>query len=313
MSVGAADAEAFLAASQDALRAASRADPLATLGWWSLLDDLGDPEARAALFSLFRAEGRELADTGALGGLLAAPYLGAVTTSGAAPRLDSVAATIPRQSPRRGPVDVLVGPPTVDQLLVDDPDSGVMLVPAAAATFVPVDVAGRLTLHEVEFDPSAATHLLEHDAAAAARVRSRFLGRVAVGFELLGAAEAAVAVAVGHATAREQFGRPIATFQAVRHLLAWAVTDCTAIEAVATEACALDGDAPAHYDEVVKALAGRNARRACQRSLQVLGAIGFTAEHEHHHYYSRVLALDALVGTSTELTWSLGARLRTAR
>ena len=63
-------------------------------------------------------------------------------------------------------------------------------------------------------------------------------------------------------------------------------------------------------DEVVKALAGRNGRRACDRALQAFGGIGFTAEHEHHHFHSRVLLLDALLGSSAELTHDLGAWLR---
>lgn len=63
---------------------------------------------------------------------------------------------------------------------------------------------------------------------------------------------------------------------------------------------------------MVKALAGRNGRRACERALQVLGGIGFTAEHGHHHLHSRVLALDALLGTSAQLTDGLGARVRGA-
>jgi alkylation response protein AidB-like acyl-CoA dehydrogenase len=128
--------------------------------------------------------------------------------------------------------------------------------------------------------------------------------------EMLGAAEGALARAVEHAHAREQFGQPIGKFQAVRHLLAWAMTDCAAIETAAMAAVALDAAAPPRYDAIVKALAGRNARRACERSLQALGAIGFTAEHEHHHFHSRVLALDSLLGTSSELTHELGQWLR---
>ena len=72
----------------------------------------------------------------------------------------------------------------------------------------------------------------------------------------------------------------------------------------------LDSAAPHRYGEVVKALAGRNGRRACERALQVLGAIGFTAEHDHHHHHGRVLALDALLGTSAALIPRLGAWLR---
>jgi hypothetical protein len=43
-----------------------------------------------------------------------------------------------------------------------------------------------------------------------------------------------------------------------------------------------------------------------------MGAIGFTAEHQHHHHHSRVLALDSILGTSTELTRDLGTWLRTS-
>lgn len=57
----------------------------------------------------------------------------------------------------------------------------------------------------------------------------------------------------------------------------------------------------------------RNGRRACERALQVLGGIGFTAEHDHHHFHSRIFALDALLGTSADLTHQLGSDLPTTR
>src|SRR4029077_14588269 len=121
-----------------------------------------------------------------------------------------------------------------------------------------------------------------------------------------------VALATEHATNRVQFGQPIGTFQSVRHLLAWARTDTTAIDAVVREGELLLDAPPPHYGEVVKALAGRNGRRACERALQVLGGIGFTTEHKHHHFHGRVLALDALLGTSAELIHGLGSWLRSA-
>ena len=86
-----------------------------------------------------------------------------------------------------------------------------------------------------------------------------------------------------------------------------------AIEHTALSELWRDSAAPPAYGEITKALAGRNGRRACERSHQVLGAIGFTAEHRHHHFHSRVLALDSLLGTSAELTRALGAGLREAR
>jgi alkylation response protein AidB-like acyl-CoA dehydrogenase len=134
---------------------------------------------------------------------------------------------------------------------------------------------------------------------------------VAIAAEIIGAAERALELATDYAANREQFGKPIGSFQAIRHLLAWARTDCVAIEAVLNRAIRLDDAAPPMFGEIVKALAGRNGRRVCERTLQVLGGIGFTAEHDHHHLHSRVLALDGLLGTSADLTYRLGHQLRT--
>jgi hypothetical protein len=296
----------LLAAARDAVRAVSGPDPLEALGWWDLLDELHDAEARAAVVALFRAQGRELATSPALGALMAEPYL-AVTGLGRG----TVLAAVPRRSSRGGWRALLVGEPRCEHLVVDLPDAEPVVVDRADVELVPIDVPGRLGLHEVVLAGSGRP--LDARAAHRARPRSWALGRVACAHEILGAAEGAVALATDHAAARAQFGRPIATFQAVRHLLAWAATDCAALEAVAAQAVALDDAGPERHDEILKALAGRNGRRACERSLQVLGAIGFTAELDHHHLHSRVLALDAVVGSSAALARDLGCWLRTER
>lgn len=297
----------FLATAGRAVRAGPGDAALDTLGWWDLLCALDDVDARAAVFALFRAQGRELADSPALGGLLALPYL-----EGSSVPADSVVAAMPRRSRRRGQVWTVVGEIGSRRLLFDDPDArGVVLVPADSVALEPVRVAGRLCVHEVSVDLADHPVWIGESDPRAARSRSRYLGRVAAAAEILGAAEGAVDLAVRYASDRVQFGRPIGTFQAVRHLLAWAQTDCVAVAAVLREAIDLLEDPPPRFGEVTKALAGRNGRRACQRSLQVLGGIGFTAEHPHHHHYSRVLLLDALLGTSAELTTELGAWLRT--
>lgn len=292
-----------------ACRAMQRSDgptQLDSLGWWDFLPHLDDHEARDAVFAVFRAQGRELASSPALGALLAQPFL-----DGTAIAPGSVVAATWRRSTRRGPVWVVVGDPGQRLLLFAEPQRGVFIVDAQEVELRPVDVAGRITLHEASVDLSAREAITPADEERA-RQRSAYLGRVATAAEILGAAERAVALAVEHAGSREQFGRPIGTFQAVRHLLAWAKTDCVAIDAVVRQAIVTMSDPPARYDQVVKAIAGRNGRRACERSLQVLGAIGFTAEHAHHHHHSRVLLLDALLGTSAELSHDLGAWLRTS-
>ena len=301
--------EEFFLVCRQALAAVSEGggdanDVLTQLGWWELPAAFDDPEARGAMFALFRAAGRENADVGALPALLAAAYLDDANESGA------VAAAITRRSVRRGTVHTLVGPTEAQLLLVDTPGTGVALVPMSSVEFASVDIPGRLTLREVTFDPSAAEPLLDEAAARDARARSLYAGRVALAFDLVGTAEAAMDLAVEYAKVREQFGVPIGTFQAVRHILAWGFTDCASAASAAELARDLALDPPERLGEVTKALAGRNARRACQRSLQALGGIGFTQEHDHHLSYSRALALDSLLGTSAQLTRELGTWLK---
>ena len=293
----------FLAVAGQAVRASGGAAALESLGWWDLLGNLDDASARDAVFALFRAQGRELASSPALGGITALPFL---EGTGLAP--GSVVAALRRQSHRSGTVWVVVGDLAGRAVLFADPDRGVHVVDPDAVELTLIEVPGGLEVHEAVFDLSARDALAGVDEQA--WPRSARLGRVAAAHEILGAAERAVDLAVDHAVDREQFGQPIGGFQAVRHLLAWAKTDCVAIDAVVRKAIASLADPPARFDEVVKALAGRNGRRACERSLQVLGGIGFTAEHPHHHHHSRVLLLDAVLGTSSELRRDLGTWLR---
>lgn len=300
----------FLDAAGLALRAgAAGGDPLDELGWWDLLPDLADRTSRMATFALLRAQGRALASSPALAALLAQPFL---ELTGHEP--GSVVATVRRRSARHGVAHLVLGDVAGRALLVDRPGEGVGLVDAGRVTLRPVDLTGHLAAHTVTFDAADWGLVLGEDDALAPRARSLQLGRLASSLEILGAAETALAVAVAYAGTREQFGRPIGTFQAVRHLLAWAQTDCVALENVAVTAVGLDESAtPPRHDEVVKALAGRNGRRICERALQVLGGIGFTAEHDHHHYHSRVLTFDALLGSSAELTHALGSWVRETR
>lgn len=294
----------FLAVAQQALQTSEGRVALDSLGWWDLLPDLDDDESRRAMFALFRAQGRMLTSSPALGALTAQPFVDAMD---AAP--GSVVATALRPSPRRGPVHVVVGDLGQRRVLVDCPGEGAWIVDDDAP-LQRIDVPGGLVLHEVEVDLSRCKPWVSEREASLSRKRSRFLGRVAIALEILGAAETALDLAVRHARDREQFGQPIGSFQAVRHLLAWARTDCEALEHSIAEAVVLDDTAPPMYAETVKALAGRNGRRTCERALQVLGGVGFTAEHDHHRYHSRVLTLDGLLGTSAELTHELGTWLR---
>jgi hypothetical protein len=307
MSVIAVDDE-FLSAAVQAMRTEQGDVALGSLTWWDLLSDLADDDTAAAVFGALRAQGRELADTPALGGLLAQPFADAL---GLAP--GECVAAVARRSPRRGEVWVVTGSSGDRRVLFDVPGVGAHLVGPDDLERRSVVVPGRLSVAEVAVELSGRSADLPEEDAAPLRARAAYLGRVAAAAEMLGAAEQVVGMAVEYATAREQFGRPIGTFQALRHLLSWAATDCVAMDAAVRRAIELRSDPPPQFDMAVKALAGRHGRRACDRALQAFGGIGFTAEHDHHHFHSRVLALDALLGTSAELTHELGAWLRTAQ
>jgi alkylation response protein AidB-like acyl-CoA dehydrogenase len=61
---------------------------------------------------------------------------------------------------------------------------------------------------------------------------------------------------------------------------------------------------------LAKAAAGQAALTAARHCQQVLGGIGFTAEHELHRHVRRAIVLDGLLGSSRELTREAGAELR---
>jgi hypothetical protein len=130
------------------------------------------------------------------------------------------------------------------------------------------------------------------------------LGRLAVAHELVGGARTMLALACGHARSRIQFGRPIASFQAVRHRLAETLVALSMAEAMLDAAWLAPGP---EASAMAKAVAGQQARAAARHGQQVLAGIGFTVEHPFHRYVRRTLVLDALLGTSASLTSALGA------
>jgi Acyl-CoA dehydrogenase, C-terminal domain len=136
------------------------------------------------------------------------------------------------------------------------------------------------------------------------------LAQLAIGHELVGVATAMIELARSHALGRIQFGRPIGTFQAVRHRLADSMVALEMARAVLAEAwedCSLQSAAMA------KAVAGRSARTTSRHCQQVLAGIGFTTEHPFHRLARRVFALDQLFGSARSLTRTLGQDLIASR
>ncbi|MFG1932428.1 acyl-CoA dehydrogenase family protein [Mycobacterium sp. NPDC048908] len=131
--------------------------------------------------------------------------------------------------------------------------------------------------------------------------------RRALGWWLVGSARAMLNLARQHALDRVQFGRPIASFQAVRHRLAETLV---AIEGAEATLILPGTESPDLSAMLAKAAAGKAALTAAKHCQQVLGGIGFTAEHDLQQHVKRALVLDGLLGSSKELTRKAGAGLR---
>ena len=116
---------------------------------------------------------------------------------------------------------------------------------------------------------------------------------------LLGVADRLVAFGAEHAKARVQFGKPIGSFQAVKHHLADALIRLEfARPLVYAAAWALEGSEPeaTRLVSMAKSAASDAASLAASVALQVHGAIGYTWEHDLHLWMKRAWALGAAWG-----------------
>ena len=121
--------------------------------------------------------------------------------------------------------------------------------------------------------------------------------------EAVGVARWATDTASHYAKIREQFGRPIGQFQAIKHKCAEMVADTErATAAVWDAARAIDEASPdVEFAAAVAAtLAPTAAQRCSQDCIQVHGGIGFTWEHDANVYYRRALMLAACFGRNSE-------------
>jgi alkylation response protein AidB-like acyl-CoA dehydrogenase len=125
---------------------------------------------------------------------------------------------------------------------------------------------------------------------------------VAIAAEMTGSAQRIFDMALAYAKEREQFDRPIGSFQAIQHKLAdmsLAVQRATAAVhygAMTCDAGAGDRTLACHS---AKAAAGEAARRILKDGAQIFGGIGYTWEHDLHLYLRRALASDALLGPAS--------------
>jgi len=198
----------------------------------------------------------------------------------------------------------------LDELLVVDDDGVWKVAPGELDATAPLD-APLDPLTPLYVVPSLPQGEQVGDAGDAARLRVE--GAVLASAMLLGIAGAVTERAVAYARERQQFDRPIGSFQAIKHILADMLTRAElARAAVYAAGVTLDqpsvGD-PARAASVAKIVASDTALANSKAAIQVHGGMGFTWEVDVHLFLKRAWVLETMFGTADEHCERMGALL----
>jgi len=166
-------------------------------------------------------------------------------------------------------------------------DEGVYAFDQRQERPVPLSAMDRTReLGVLEFDATPARRIGGPDAAEVLLDRAATLASA----EMLGAADRVLSMSVDYAKDRVQFGKPIGSFQAVKHMLADALVDVEGMRSTVYYAAwcgaALDRDRSLSAS-MAKSWCSDASRRVMASGLQVHGGIGFTWEHDMHLYVKR--------------------------
>ncbi len=204
----------------------------------------------------------------------------------------------------RGRIPCVLGATRARQLLVPVPDgqtTSLWLVDSAAGG---VGVHSRPPLDrsrdvaDVTLDDVAARRLEVDTTTAIGEMATR--AAVLVAADALGASERMLELAVDYSKQRQQFGRPIGSFQAVKHAAAqMLVTVESSLSIVCYAAQSAEEGLPerATHAAVAKAQVTRAAAELADSALTLHGAIGYTWEHDLHLFYKRAKLDRVLFGT----------------
>ncbi len=201
-----------------------------------------------------------------------------------------------RHVPDAAAADVLVLVDASGAAVVDLTDPGVRRTPLQTMDLT------RGQAH-VDLDGAPLRHLPAPDGWAA---RTASVAAVLVACEQIGGAERVLELSTAYACGRVQFGRPVGSFQAVKHLLADMLIELELARSAQRHAVALAADPHTPPDDLDAA--ARTARVACSRAfvrltgdaIRVHGGIGYTWEHDAHLYFRRARASAALFGSEAD-------------
>jgi alkylation response protein AidB-like acyl-CoA dehydrogenase len=161
-----------------------------------------------------------------------------------------------------------------------------------------IDPSRRLA----EVDASGAAPILE-PMGIGANIVDDLLARgcTALSAELMGTTRWLLDTTITYASNRRQFGKPIGSFQAIKHKLAdVALLHEQAWSSVYYAAMCIDANDPARRRSahVAKVMASHAAIRCAKEAIQIHGGVGYTWEHDLHLYLRRAFATEDILGTS---------------
>src|SRR5439155_1434376 len=152
---------------------------------------------------------------------------------------------------------------------------------AQKQAYLPKLAAGELRATLAQLEPNAGWKLLE-------RVVDR--GKVGLCAEMCGGAQKVLEMSVDYAKVREQFGRPIGSFQAIQHKCANMLVEVESSKSATYYAAwAVANDVPeaSLAAAMAKAYCSDAYRHTAGEGIQIHGGIGFTWEHDMHIYFKR--------------------------
>ncbi len=167
-------------------------------------------------------------------------------------------------------------------------------------------------LARLEFDGVAARLVGSPGDAAAALDRTLDVAAIALAAEQLGGAQRALDMAVEYAKIRHQFGRPIGSFQAIKHRCADLLLEVESLRSAVSYAAAAVADSPAEVPvlaPLVKAYASETYFHVAAENIQIHGGIGFTWEHDAHLYFKRAKSSELFLGDAAYHRERLAARI----
>jgi alkylation response protein AidB-like acyl-CoA dehydrogenase len=157
-------------------------------------------------------------------------------------------------------------------------------------------------LARLDFTGVRAELLGEEGAGWAPLSRTLDQAAVCLSAEMVGGAQRCLDMSVEYAKARVQFGRPIGSFQAIKHKCADMLLEVeSARSAVAYAGGAAaddDGELPVAAS-LAKAYCSEAYSHAAAETIQIHGGIGFTWEHDAHLYFKRARSSEILLGDAT--------------